>query len=68
MPCGPQLIESVIQILKSSDRGWTPAQLRAQINVKPSLRAIRYAIQELIKDGRVARHGEYGPVYAVRAE
>lgn len=42
--------------------------IKLQFNMDASTRAIRYAISELIKQGRAKRKGNQGPVYAVRAE
>ncbi len=68
MPCGAQLIEAVALILNPVD-GYSPNQIQeAHGFPTPSLRAIRYAITELIKSGRARRDGRNGPVYAVRGE
>ena len=67
MPCGPQLIEAVASML-STDDGMEPNSILFALNASCSLRAIRYAITELIKTGRARRDGRNGPVYAVRSE
>lgn len=75
MPCGPLLIEAVAAQLHVQN-GKKPNEIRYDIHCaefpsRPhlSLRAIRYAITELIKTGRARRQGnKYGPVYAVVQE
>ncbi len=65
MPCGPSLIEAVASQLHVQN-GIRPVNLQGGISPPPSLRAIRYAIAELVKTGRARRQGnKYGPVYAV---
>lgn len=71
MPCGPALIEAVASQLEA-DSGYFPDDLKMFVMLSTgkhsSLRAIRYAISELIKSGRAKRKGRQGPVYAVRVE
>jgi hypothetical protein len=71
MPCGPQLIEAVASQLGTGG-GMFPHDisegLRIHLDLHPSHRSIRYAIAELIKQGRAKRKGQQGPIYAVRAE
>ncbi len=70
MPCGAQLIEAVASNL-SLDDGYIPEDflgMVAKSGHMVSIRAIRYAITELIKSGRARRDGRNGPVYAVRSE
>ena len=71
MPCGTQLIEAVAKRLQHvpSD-GVTPRELKMLLGIRASTRAIRYAITELIKQGRAKRtgRGRNTAVYAVRAE
>jgi hypothetical protein len=69
MPCGPQLIEAVASQLHADD-GKRPSDIMLELlNIYPtSGRSIRYAIAELIKQGRAKRKGQQGPVYAVREE
>lgn len=64
MPCGPQLIEAVASVLHVTN-GHTPTTIYEQLTMQASNRAIRYAIAELIKQGRAKRKGQQGPVYAV---
>jgi hypothetical protein len=80
MPCGPHLIEAVARVL--ADGPMRPADIQAAIETRafghgkprnghggpPTTRSIRYAITELIKQGRAKRKGQQGPVYAVREE
>ncbi len=66
MPCGLQLIEAVAGSL-SETVGKTSTQVSRDV-VGTSQRCIRYAIAELIKQGRAKRKGQQGPVYAVREE
>ena len=68
MPCGQQLIDAVEACLVLNCR--TPRDVHKFIKLDEpvSLRAIRYAITELIKLGRAKRDGRQGPVYAVRNE
>jgi len=69
MPAGPQLIEAVAKCL--AEHGFAqeialfPSEIRAQITMDATNRAIRYAITALIKDGRAKRRGPSGPAYAV---
>lgn len=69
MPCGPDLIETVASQLGPGG-GMFPYDiqegLRIHLDLHPTQRAIRYAISELIKQGRAKREGNQGPVYAVR--
>lgn len=69
MPCGPDLIEAVASQLGRGG-GMFPYDiqegLRIYWDLHPTQRAIRYAIFELIKQGRAKREGNQGPVYAVR--
>lgn len=72
MPCGPQLIEVVAAQLQVQN-GITPVVIQRAIKAhpkgnEPSRRAIRYALAELIKQGRAKRKGQQGPVYAVKEE
>lgn len=72
MPCGPHLIEAVAAQLHVQN-GLTPVTIQRAIKAhpksnEPSRRAIRYAIAELIKQGRAKRKGQQGPVYAVNGE
>ena len=70
MPCGPQLIEAVAKCL-SADSGATAWAIHADLEPvlgKITTRSIRYAIAELIKQGRAKRKGQQGPVYAVKEE
>lgn len=71
MPCGPQLIEAVASQLGIGG-GMFPHDIAVgmhnHMDLRPTPRAIRYAITELIKQGRARRDGTQGPVYAVRAE
>jgi hypothetical protein len=70
MPCGPQLIEAVEEML-STKMSSTPEQIRCDLEEDGKFvttRSIRYAIAALIKQGRAKRKGQQGPVYAVRAE
>lgn len=67
MPCGPHLIEAVASRLHVQF-GARPIGIAAdldRIHGKVTTRAIRYAITELIKQGRAKRKGQQGPVYAV---
>lgn len=64
MPCGPQLIEAVAACLPID--GATSTEIQDILgSSQASRRAIRYAISELIKQGRAKRKGQQGPVYAV---
>ena len=63
MPCGQQLIEAVAGCLRE-DTGTSPEHLHVYNN-KVTMRAIRYAITELIKSGRARRDKRNGPIYAV---
>ena len=67
MPCGPKLIEAVAKLL-SSDDGMSPSSIHFALNSSHTTRSIRYAVAELIKQGRAMRKGQQGPVYAVREE
>ncbi len=64
MPCGAQLIEAVAAHL-SPDEGNLVGDLLYKSGRTVTMRAIRYAITELIKTGRARRDGRNGPVYAV---
>lgn len=80
MPCGPHLIEAVARILDEGPK--MPADIQAAVQPyrfgngaarggdrkPPTTRSIRYAITELIKQGRAKRKGQQGPVYAVRED
>ncbi len=80
MPCGPHLIEAVARILDEGPK--MPGEIQAAVGVHmfghgkprngrtqpPTTRSIRYAIAELIKQGRAKRKGQQGPVYAVRED
>ena len=66
MPAGPQLIEAVASVLNADGR--TPRHIQNKLAGHYSLRAIRYAVVELIKAGRATRKGQQGPVYAVEAK
>lgn len=71
MPCGPQLIEAVASQLGTGGGMFIhdiSEGLRIHLDLHPTRRAIRYAISELIKQGRAKRMGQQGPVYAVRVE
>jgi hypothetical protein len=72
MPAGPQLIEAVAKCLAThafaANYALFPSEIRAQIAMDATNRAIRYAITALIKDGRAKRRGPSGPAYAVVAE
>lgn len=81
MACGPQLIEAVaVQLNLHNGRILRDIQKTMWAGLKenrpsilqgdkpPTLRAIRYAIAELIRAGRARRDGIAGPVYAVRQE
>lgn len=69
MPCGPQLIEAVAAQLHVQN-GTIPSEIQRRLELvkwdEISRRAIRYAITELIKQGRAKRRGQQGPVYAVK--
>ena len=65
MPCGPALINAVASVL--DDKGCTPAIIQKRLSGYHSLRAIRYAVAELIEQGRAKRKGQQGPVVAVRS-
>lgn len=77
MPCGPQLIEAVAAVIFDKGSG-IPRTIQTALMMQDyglpissqpiTTRAIRYAISELIKQGRAKRKGQQGPVYAVRAE
>ena len=71
MPCGAQLIEAVAAQLGPGG-GMFPHDiavgLHYHLDLRPTSRAIRYAITELIRSGRARRDGRNGPVYAVRSE
>ena len=71
MPCGPVLIEAVASQLGVGG-GMFPRDIAygmmVHLDIRPTPRAIRYAISELIKSGRAKRKGRQGPVFAVRAE
>ena len=67
MPCGAQLIEAVASHL-SPDEGSSVYHLLLKSGRTVTMRAIRYAITELIRSGRARRDGRNGPVYAVRNE
>lgn len=68
MPCGSQLIEAVAAQLHVQN-GITPSEIQRRLEIikwdETSRRAIRYAIAELIKQGRAKRKGQQGPVYAI---
>lgn len=66
MPCGPQLIEAVASVLNAEGR--SPRHIQGKLAGHYSLRAIRYAIVELIKAGRAKRKGQQGPVCAVEGK
>lgn len=74
MPYGPQLIEVVARCMEANDEvsqfGLWPAEIVGMLGPHRSVtpRSIRYAIAELIKQGRAKRKGQQGPVYAVREE
>ena len=72
MPCGPQLVEAVARELEFDGVTVTPRYLQAKFGLLgidvPTTRAIRYAIAELIKQGRARRDKPSGPVYAVKQE
>lgn len=69
MPCGPQLIEAVASQLGTGG-GMFPYDiqegLRIHLDMHLTQRSIRYAITELIKQGRAKREGRQGAVYAVK--
>jgi hypothetical protein len=68
MPAGQQLIEAVAKQLHVQN-GARPIGIYSalqEIYGHVSLRAIRYAIAELVKSGRARRDSAQGPVYAVR--
>lgn len=68
MPCGPQLIEAVEARLHVQF-GARPAGIAADLDRiygAVTTRAVRYAIAELVKQGRAKRKGLQGPVYAVK--
>jgi predicted HTH transcriptional regulator len=63
MPCGQQLIEAVADVLAKPDQtAYTPNEIRLGLGGLITTRAIRYAIAELIKQGRAKRKGQQGPV------
>jgi hypothetical protein len=71
MPCGVQLIEAVESHLQLTPGGLTVEALQNVVwetYRRVTMRAIRYAITELIRSGRARRDGRNGPVYAVRSE
>ena len=67
MPCGHQLIEAVAANL-STEEGFLVGDLLHKSGRSVTMRAIRYAITELIKSGRARRDKRNGPIYAVRSE
>ena len=73
MPCGPQLIEEVSSHLSEMD-GTKPINIRDAIGIWDgkflTIRVIRYAISELIKQGRARRQGagRQTRIYAVKNE
>lgn len=68
MPCGPHLIEAVAAQLHVQN-GIIPSEIQRRLELikwdEISRRAIRYALAELIKQGRAKRKGQHGPVYAI---
>lgn len=68
MPCGPKLIETVARLLDAEKGLHTPTIL-VHVPGNVSRRAIRYAINELVKQGRAVRKGgRQGAVYAVKVD
>lgn len=65
MHCSPSLINAVAAVLTKQPA--TALQLRNRLVGTYSTRAIRYAVAELIKQGRAKRIYERGPVKSVDA-
>lgn len=65
MPAGASLINQVASVLPDHPGGAVTATvIRNRLPGAYSVRAVRYAIAALVREGRAQRRGQQGPVYA----